>query len=134
MFVVAIESKKNAEKKGGCAPAYLAQLTPTNTGVVRVFAKKRKELNTNNRRCFIMDARPGDLFEARRWDWNGERYVGGMVWFAIDGDGAVHEVTREEAMRASFTPRLADAAAASGLPAIQRPSRFPPAGVFCRRA
>lgn len=132
MFIVAIESKKNAEKKGGMAKAYLARLSAGPGGMVREFAGKEKALNTGNRRCFRMDAQAGDLFEARRWDWDGDRYVGGTTWFGIQADGSILELTRDEAARSALALKLANYAPPADLPAIARPTRIPPAGVFCR--
>lgn len=99
-YLVALSSLKSAERNGG-GRAYLARLTAGPRGdVQRLFVRASK--TSKNRRALTSAARPGDVFEARRWLWDGNRqqYFGGTIWFGVQGDGSLCMLTRDEALRA----------------------------------
>jgi hypothetical protein len=127
-----VESLKNAEKKG-YPKAYLARLLPSYGGAVsREFAPKLKEINKNNHRAFRMQAREGDVFEARRWKWDAKRkeYFGGTCWFGCGAHGKLFPMTREEAHMSVFAPRIE--AAEHDVAALAKilAERVAPQGVF----
>lgn len=100
MYLVALESLRSGEKNGG-GRAYLARLTAGRGGSVeRLFVKPRKV--NPKRRALESNAQPGDVFEARRWLWDGlrQQYYGGTLWFGVQSDGSLCPLTREEAFRA----------------------------------
>lgn len=129
-FVVSLTSVRSAERNGG-GRAYLARLEPGPRGSVnRLFVRVRKD--GKNRKILSSTAAPGDVFEARRWHWNGQRqqYEGGTVWFGIQADGSVCMLTREEAFRAVG----ATAIATSHRPVVpdhRRPTRMVPDDIVC---
>lgn len=98
MYVVSLTTLKSAERHGKGRP-YLARLVPGERGAVaRLFVQPRKI--TDSRRELASAAKPGDIFEARRWLWDGERqqYYGGTVWFGVNAGGAICLLTRDEAL------------------------------------
>ncbi len=122
-------SQKNAEKHGH-AKAYLARLKPGLRGsVAREFLPKTAG-SEGNRRVFGAAVRPGEVFEARRWEWDGERYAGGTVWVGVQADGSLLPLTRDEAMLAATSPRIeGPAPALSTVVDYERAHRFAPRGL-----
>lgn len=85
-----VELRFIATKKTGKKP-YLAKLGP---GFSREFAGGRKATNTT--KMFLAEARIGDVFEFRGYNWDGEAYIGG-VEYAVVANGAVYLVSRTAA-------------------------------------
>lgn len=112
MYLVSTQSLKSAERNGG-GKAYLARLSAGPRGSVdRHFIKPHKA--TNGAKGLTTTALPGDVFECRRWLWDGlrQQYTGGTIWFAVGQGGEIYPLTREEAF--------------SAVGAVALPSRFRP--------
>lgn len=129
-FVVSLTSVRSAERNGG-GRAYLARLVPGPRGSVnRLFVRYRKD--GDNRKILSSTATPGDVFEARRWHWNGlrQQYEGGTVWFGIQADGSICMLTREEAFRAVGAVPVTTSHRPV-VPDHRRPTRMVPDDIWC---
>lgn len=116
---VGITTLKSAERNGG-PKAYLARLTPAG----REWAPRGPKPNNSRRSYVFRDARPGQVFEARRWWWNGDDYAGGTVWFTLGGDGTIHQLTRVEAMAAAANRLLDAPPVTANVPAVPTAERY----------
>lgn len=111
MHTIALYFHNNGAKSGLKKP-YLARLHLLDRGALdREFAKVDGKKNL---RKFLIKARPGEIFEARRCKWTGDDYVNSTVWFGLQRDGNVFMLSRDEAMASLSSPadRRADALAA----------------------
>ena len=133
MYLVSTQSLKSAERHGG-GKAYLARLSAGLRGSIeRHFVKPTKA--TNGAKGLASTAMPGDVFECRRWLWNGARqqYEGGTVWFAVGQGGEIYPLTRDEAFAAVGAVAL-PAGGRPEVPDYRRAQRVAPSDISCVEA
>ena len=126
MHLVTLTSVKSAERNG-YGRAYLARLAPGLRGSIdREFIRPKKI--SDGTRGFMANARPGDIFEARRWLWDGlrQQYVGGTIWFGLQPDGSAIMLTRDEAFAAVHAVRVDTTFKADTTPDTTRAMRVIP--------
>ena len=124
---IEIGSHKSAKRYGLKSP-YLARLIKTDHGVDRAFAPRLKDGRGRNHQRFVARGCPGDIFEARRWLWDGDRqeYVGGTVYFGVQADGSLLLLSRDEAFFSLQVRRLSGPASIEDMPDLTRPTRILP--------
>lgn len=106
MTRISITSSRNARKHGK-PKAYLALLKPGLRGsIARDFFPTKKL--TGGTDGFFANAKPGEIYELRRWRWDQPRaqFVGGTDWIGIQADGSPEPLTREEAFAAILVDRI----------------------------
>lgn len=111
--------------------AYVARLYADQRGViVRDFVKREK--SGDSRLVFTVNTQPGDIYEIRRWFWDGNRecFMGGMVWIGLDQANEPFMLTRDEACASARLLRVETTAPPSDVPAINRPDRILPRDIL----
>lgn len=130
LYIVGTHSLKSAERNGGSKP-YLARLTAGPHGSVsREFVRARKR--TGGSKTLESHAKPGDVFEARRWLWDETRqqYSGGTVWFGVQKGGALCILSRDEAFHAVGASAIATTYRPE-IPDHARATRMIPTDLYC---
>jgi hypothetical protein len=133
MIIIRIQSLKSAEKNGAGRP-YLARLAKgIRDSIDRKFVKPVWGNAGKTRRIFETGAKPGDIFETRRWQWDNDRlqYFGGTVWFGVEKNGEITLLTREEAHN-SILFGIDGEAQNNNVLALRFPKRVVPDDIQCR--
>ena len=106
MIVRSLKSAEHPQHAKGKAYCALLKKGPRDT-IDREFVRRTKS-ESGSEYLMMVETQPGDIYEIRRWWFDGQRqtYLGGTVWIGMDENNQPFALTRDEAFNSVLTPPI----------------------------